>query len=92
MPDLTIEFYEMCSQLDWHNAQWNVGGYQQSIDPRTGELECTCKGYRFHHKCKHIREVELIRCSWHGAYDEAQKEKGICPRCGGPTIVVKVGV
>jgi hypothetical protein len=43
-----------------------------------------------------VQEAEENQCTWHGAYDESQTEKQahdqICPRCGGPTEYVRVGV
>jgi len=61
-----------------------------------GELQCTCKGFQFRKNCKHVKEVEKNRCSWHGAYDERQNEEQeknhICPVCGKETITVAVGV
>jgi predicted RNA-binding Zn-ribbon protein involved in translation (DUF1610 family) len=93
MPDFTIEYYDMCSDLEEHK-RWNVGGYTQSYF--MGELTCTCKGYKFRKTCKHINEVEKNRCTWHGAYDEVQtkeQEKNhICPMCGKETVVVRVAV
>jgi hypothetical protein len=89
MPDLTLETYAMCVQLEPYRHFWNVGGYSQTINHEF-ELECTCKGYQFRGKCKHLAEVD--QCTWHGAYDEEQIEKGVCPRCGGPTTYVQVGV
>lgn len=93
MPDLTIEVYQMCSDL-YEHKHWTVGGYQQYF--LMGELHCTCKGFHFRGTCKHVKEVEQKRCTWHGAYDEPQTEEQeknkICPVCGGPTEYVRVAV
>ena len=97
MPDFTIEIMQQCQSLDPHqHPGWTVGGYRRSISPVTYEIECTCKGYQFRHKCKHAAEVERNRCTWHQNYGAAQTdeqaESMTCPECGGPTMYVKVAV
>jgi hypothetical protein len=66
---------------------------------------CTCPAYKWGKRtvnfggrmmppiCKHIEQAQKSVCTWHQQYsDEVQTEKGICPRCGGKTRVVRVGV
>lgn len=64
---------------------------------------CTCKGFKFskpdkygHKGCKHIRRAEESVCGWHAQYGERQteeqRENKRCPRCGGETVWVSVGV
>lgn len=47
--------------------------------------------------CKHIEKAEGDLHCWHEQYSEEvqssyQRKRGICPRCGGPTRIVMVGV
>jgi len=94
MPDLTIEYHEMCSSID-REVRYNINGYEQTLYHGQREHDhCTCPAYKFSkkHTCKHLKEAYEQECGWHGAYDEEQTEKGVCPRCGGSTITVAVGV
>ena len=93
MPDLSIFYVQICSDLDPHK-QWNIGGYQQYL--HIGEIGCTCKGYKFRKTCKHVKQLEHDRCSWHGLYDESQTREQefnrVCPVCGKETVTVRCGV
>lgn len=90
MPDLTMVSAVQCEQLDRYHS-WTVGGYVQTYV--AGELTCTCKGFQYHGKCKHVKEVDETRCTWHSMWsDEEQTEEGVCPVCGGPTSYVQVAV
>jgi len=88
MPDFTIEIFQQCVP-----KSYDIGGYRQQFDPEYG-YTCSCKGYQFHHHCKHVAQIE--HCGWHGAYDEPQtpeQEANMkCPRCGGETEYVRVAV
>lgn len=105
MPDLTIEIWDMCASVDGPAATC-IGGYEQTglFDERTYP-ECTCKAYQFGKRteqfggrlfpkrCKHIKQAEEEACGWHALYsDEHQTQEGVCPRCGGETIKVRVAV
>jgi hypothetical protein len=35
---------------------FNIGGYTQTSN-HIGSITCTCKGYHFRKKCRHIEEV-----------------------------------
>ena len=90
MPDLTLESAVQCTQLRPYNT-WDVGGYSQMFV--AGDLTCTCKGFQFRRTCKHVKEVESTRCTWHSMWsDEEQTEQGICPVCGSKTEYVMVAV
>jgi len=48
-------------------------------------------------ECKHIKQAQESVCGWHQQYsseiqNHEQKEKNICPRCGGSTVDVRVAV
>jgi hypothetical protein len=88
MPDLTIEIYPMCSQMERYERA-DCGYYQEYF---RGQWHCTCPGFKFRKTCKHVKVAESVRCTWHGAYDEPQEKEGECPHCGGPTVYVQVGV
>jgi len=69
---------------------------------------CTCAAYKFSKTikmfgscmvkppCKHIKEIQKTRCNWCQIsgieQTPEQKEKHICPVCGGKTEVVSVMV
>jgi hypothetical protein len=68
--------------------------------------ECDCPAYKFAKRtvpfgplmfprpCRHILQAERSVCSWHQLYGERQSDEQqrarICPRCGGPTVFVRV--
>jgi hypothetical protein len=93
MPDLTIEYRQMCSDNDY--AQGHVGGYSQVV---TNDMQyCSCKGFQFRHSCKHMRIFKDSLCTWHESYSELaqseeQKKNHICPECGKETVGCKVSV
>ena len=93
MPDLSIVYVQMCSDLDPHK-HWTIGGYQQYL--HVGEIACTCKGYHFRKTCKHVKQLQEEQCTWHGLFDELQteeqEENHTCPRCGKKTVTVRCGV
>jgi hypothetical protein len=90
MPDLTLVPMQQCHDLN-REKSWNVGGYYQY---RTGDLVCSCAGYKYHKKCKHI--TQITPCDWHELYGTPQtpeqRAQNICPDCGGETENVLVGV
>ena len=76
----------------------NIDGYDQ-YGINTSDPDCTCKAWKFAKKniygsrnCKHIGQARKERCEWHQQFGEPQEKPDVCPRCGGPTQTVKVGV
>ena len=94
MPDLTIELHEMCESLS-RVKTYHISKYEQTLyHGAQMDDTCTCPAYTYSKSktCKHLKQAYEQECGWHGAYDEPQETPGICPRCGGPTIVVRVAV
>ena len=94
MPDLTIETQWMCASLE-REVHLNIGDYHQVLyHGINADDECTCLGYKYSKTriCKHLKQAYEEECSWHGAYDEPAKEDGVCPRCGGEAVAVRVAV
>jgi len=106
-PDLTIEHYRWCQA----NECWSkiITGskdqvYRVSFDPRmyfeTDGWHCTCKGFRFRHDCKHVKQAKTEKCSYSegSAWACPEPEDSyigplhLCPKCGGATSIVKVAV
>lgn len=98
MPDLNIETYTWCEQNEYANIK--VGDY--IVTYRAGELtsaegwHCTCKGFMYRHKCKHIEKAKELKCDhgWEAAIGSPATDwvDDKCPKCGGPTSVLRVGV
>jgi hypothetical protein len=86
MAELDIVHMQQCAE-PWYCTKNN---------PTDGEMGCwpyrkSNNGKRFEYgSCKHV-------CQWHQQFSdevqtEEQKKNHICPRCGGKTEVVRVGV
>jgi len=96
---------EMCQSIDGPSIA-HVGGYEQTgLFSERHYPRCSCPAYKYAKRtinfggrmvppvCKHILQAQDEVCGWHQQYSpEVQIEKGVCPKCGGPTVVVRVGV
>lgn len=104
MPDFTFVMMEMCKSINGPKSM-SINGYEQhGLFSERHYPTCSCPAYKFGKRvvdfggwmfpnpCKHIRKAESRVCGWHEQYGEAQEKSGICPRCGGPTVTVKVAV
>lgn len=51
--------------------------------------DCTCPGWKYHGRCKHMAHVRAQTCTWQlgqsPAQSLAQNVAMVCPACGGPT-------
>lgn len=98
MADLMIVKMQMCKsmeprQIKQVGAHVVTGLFSESCVPH-----CSCMAFKYSKgdpvkSCKHIRQAERDTCGWHEQYSiEPQAQPGVCPRCGGKTITVMVGV
>lgn len=51
--------------------------------------DCTCPGWKYHGRCKHMAHVRASICSWELGSAQHQTLRQnidmVCPSCGGPT-------
>jgi len=105
MPDLTIEYIRTCKQnIYWETIIKGSKGDDYTVtycESRNGPSEmgwfCTCPHFTYRHKeCNHIKQAKLKKCDWNWEAFMGQHASpnpdGTCPKCGGETQVIKVGV
>ncbi len=104
MPDLMIVHARVCASAR-HWEKKVAGSHGETYTVRYGEVygkpyshgwTCTCPSFKFRGPCKHILRVQGERCAWGegafmGDFEEANAD-GSCPKCGGETFVIRVGV
>lgn len=107
-PDFNTISAQMCKSMDGPLTTNVGGYEQRHMFSERHWPTCTCPGYRFSKRtidfggrkvkpeCIHIIRAQHLVCGWHQLFHETQterqKEGRICPRCGGPTVVVQVAV
>ena len=102
MPDLSIEHYWMCQDLDYYEERMksSCGRTEYNVTYHRGAWDCTCQGFRFRRTCKHIEAAKKKQCDWHQyihggepkMVDNDTEKVPVCPKCGRPCISVKVAV
>lgn len=107
MPDLDIVTTFTCSSNEYWSRDVQSGENTYRVEwakqPRSAYVEydwsCTCKGFQFRGRCKHIDQVREERCGWNAELEPtAQPDSGgpdnrpICPKCGADVIPIRVGV
>ena len=77
-------------EVTWNS--FNSGDYQYNA-------ACTCPGFKFREKCRHIGIMNKKRCQWNWEYSAGRmgrkvegKEERVCPECEGPVEGFYVGV
>lgn len=102
MPELSIEYMRMCASNEgWSREVEGSGGRKYTVtfgrvfgQEHDHGYSCTCPAFRFGKgkPCKHVAAVRGERCGWHQQFDGGRAGDGKCPRCGGETVVIRVGV
>ncbi len=106
MPELTIEHIRTCKQNLYYSVviEGSKGNkydviYGESVNgPYQYNWQCSCADYLYRHNnnCKHIQQAKRMKCEWNveafmGCHAEANIDN-TCPKCGGETSVIRVGV
>lgn len=100
-----VHYYRWCSQNDNYSQKYRGSGtniYTVTYNEmNSGEFaanyRCTCKGYQYKGKCKHIDLAKQHRCQYGhdaimGSPVAALQDMDKCPLCGSDTSVIKVAV
>lgn len=61
-----------------------------TVEVHPDKASCTCKGWTFHGKCKHVEQARTELCTWDSSVGpEKQTHQQmvfmLCPRCNGDT-------
>lgn len=95
MPDLTLETYRYCSSVE--NFEMKIKDYiitygRKNVGQYQYNWHCTCKGFQFRKRCKHVEQAQLQLCGWDEFVDPEKSTDGKCPRCGSELLTRLVGV
>jgi hypothetical protein len=104
MFDMNIEYFRTCAA----NVRWtkSVTGSKGDIyEVHYGETPhgpyaygwtCTCYAGQHGKECKHVKACKAEKCEWNWEAFMGSSAKcnpdNTCPKCGGPTEVIKVAV
>lgn len=70
------------------------GRYSVYVNLPKQSYDCTCPGFRFHGRCKHVEVVKSGVCAWtsdSSVPQSLQQNVGcVCPACGGETDLAEV--
>lgn len=106
MPDLMIEHIRTCKQNLFFSTKikgssgktYDVTYCETPRGPYQYGWHCTCPDFVFNknHNCKHIKKAKDLKCDWNweawmGSHAEPNPDK-TCPKCGGETTVIRVGI
>jgi uncharacterized Zn finger protein len=100
MPDLDIKYVQVCSEtLKTAKVLSSKGDKHYEVTASLDEQSdrCTCPGFGYRRKCRHVDELRSTICGWDEQHSDEvqtpqQEMEGVCPKCGGETTVIKVAV
>lgn len=99
MPDLDIIYVQVCGTNALKEEVQGSKGETYEVFAHQDESydNCTCMGFQFRRNCKHVRALREKLCGWHEQASEErqtpqQEMEGICPKCGGETVVIRFAV
>ncbi len=98
MPELTTVWTQECgSDSVKENVLSSKGTEEYEVFvSRSSEYDaCTCPGFQYRGKCKHVTALREKLCDWTEQKSEItqspqQEMEGICPKCGSETKVIVV--
>jgi hypothetical protein len=101
---VVIETFRWCQQNEYFSKtvagskgdEYTVSYGSHVPGLYSANWDCTCLGFKYHGRCKHIAGVESEKCDygWEAAAGSPVTEwpDGKCPECGSPAVPVKVAV
>lgn len=95
MPELSKVMTRTCiSNFSWSKAYDGSCGTKHLVTYNNGEgMNCTCDGYKYRKRCKHVDAAHGLRCGWGAdAFANVIHEEEICPLCGEETVPFYIGV
>lgn len=100
MPDLDIVYRQACTNTTKSGkvkSSRGTGEYTVTASLDEKSDFCTCPGWKYHGRCRHVTQLREELCSWQEDVSEEvqtpqQEMSCICPRCGSETTVLKFAV
>lgn len=95
MPELSKVITCTCpSNMNWSHTFVSATKREHRVSFSShGGYHCTCEGYKYRKKCKHIDESHGLRCGWGAdAFANEIHDEKVCPECGEKTVPFYVGV
>lgn len=91
MADLSLVPMAIC-KTSYEGVTFHIGDYTQEVylDERRSPW-CSCKGFAYRRKCKHIDLALETMCDYFELTD-GPPEDDKCPKCGGELTYIQVGV
>ena len=94
MSDLTLHSFAYCKSIEDFSVQ--IGNYTVKHGRSRGQYQydfsCTCKGFQFNKKCKHIEQAKSQYCGWDQFVEGTEPAGSCCPKCCGEISSRLVGV